>query len=167
MPPQEPLRESMERIQAIALVHDLLSYDADVRTVDLRALAEGLIPIILATNGIPPEAVSITLLVPHVALSSRKATAVALILNELVNNAIKHSLGDRDDAAIQIRLTEQQDGLMLQVRDNGPGLPPGFDLATDAHLGLQVVRTLTEQSLSGIFTLTAESGVLAQIWFPW
>ena len=166
-PPAEALRESMERIQAIALVHDLLSHEADVQSVDARAVAERLVPVALASNGLPRSAVKLEIEVASVALSSKKATTLALILNELVTNAAKHALAGRDDGWLEVRLEEAEDGLRLQVNDDGPGLPPDFDLSRDANVGLEVVRTLAERDLNGRFTLKQDGGLRAEVWFPW
>src|SRR5207302_4577298 len=56
--PEDALRESMERIQAIATVHDLLSQDADVRVVDARSVIERLVPMALRSNGLPDGSVA-------------------------------------------------------------------------------------------------------------
>jgi len=72
--PPDVLRESVERIQSIALVHDLLSQEEDVQTVDTRAMAERLVPMVLRAHGLGPETLALTLDVRAVPLSSRGAT---------------------------------------------------------------------------------------------
>jgi PAS domain S-box-containing protein len=161
------LRESVERIQAIALVHDLLSQEQDVQTVDARAVAERLAPMVLRAHGLSPGAVGLDLHVPAVPLSSKKATTLALVLNELISNAAKHALAGRQDGRLSVRLIEAEEGLRLEVTDNGPGLPDGFEPDRDASVGLQVVRTLVERDLSGKLTLSGGKGLTAAVWFPW
>ncbi len=161
------LRESVERIQSIALVHDLLSKDEDVQTVDIRAMAERLVPMVLRSTGVRPEAVVLDLSVPSVLLSSKRATTLALILNELVSNAAKHALTTRPGSRLQVRLQQANEGLALRVQDSGPGLAEGFDLDRDANVGLQVVRTLAERDLGGKLTLSTGEGLTATVWFPW
>lgn len=163
-PPREAVRESMERIQAIALVHDLLSQDEDVRTVDIRAVVERLVPMVLRSTGASAQ---VEFAVPPIPLSSKKATTLALILNELVSNALKHAFSERRSGRLQIRLEHADEGLRLQVQDDGPGLPADFDLARHANVGLQVVRTLAERDLGGKLVLTSGPGLVAQVWFPW
>jgi two-component sensor histidine kinase len=160
------LRESVERIQTIALVHDMLSQDEDVQTVDSQALAERLLPMILASGGQRNAPVTLSLQVPSVALSSKRATTVALILNELVSNAVKHAFAGRG-GTLDVRLEQMDEGLRLTVRDDGPGLPPDFNLLTHANVGLQVVRTLAERDLNGKFTLSSGPNLAAVVWFPW
>jgi two-component sensor histidine kinase len=164
---EEALRESMERIQAIALVHDLLSQDEDVRAVDVRAVIERLIPIVLRGSGIDPEAIQVSIESPSVILSSKKATALALVLNELVSNAAKHAFSPGRSRQLRVRLSHRDDGLLLSVRDDGPGLPPDFDLTRSARVGLEVVKSLVQRDLDGKLALTNDAGLLAEIWFPW
>lgn len=161
------LQETVERIQSIALVHDLLTQDEDVQTVDIQVLAERLIPMVLHSNSRHSAEVETELRVPSVLLSSKKATTLALILNELVSNAVKHAFAGRRDGRLRVELEQADEGLRLRVQDNGPGLPESFDLSRDAHVGLQVVRTLAERDLAGRFTLAGEQGLSAVVWFPW
>jgi PAS domain S-box-containing protein len=161
------IRESMERIQAIAVVHDLLSQDEDVQTVDIRAVVERLVPMVLRSSGLSSETVQTSLSVPPVPLSSKKATALALIVNELVSNAAKHAFRGRRGGRLQIRLGEANGGMLLRIQDDGPGLPSDFDLARSANVGLEVVRTLVERDLDGRLTLDGDSGLTAAVWFPW
>jgi PAS domain S-box-containing protein len=161
------LQESVERIQSIALVHDLLSQDEDVQTVDTRAMAERLIPMVLRSGNHSPNALELTVSVPSISVSSKKATTLALILNELVSNAVKHALGGSASPELSVRLAPENEGLMLRVQDNGPGLREGFDLQRDANVGLQVVRTLAERDLGGKLTLSRGPRLTAAVWFPW
>lgn len=165
--PEEALRGSIERIQAIATVHDLLTQDDDVRVVDARAVLERLVPMVLRSNGVGPEAVAVKLSVGPVPLSSRRATALALIANELVSNAAKHAFKNGRNGELTLSLHQANDELVLRARDDGPGLPADFALATHAHVGLDVVRTLAERDLDGAFTLSSSGGVLAEVRFAW
>lgn len=161
----DAIRESMERIQAIALVHDMLSQDGDVRTVETQSLLENLVPMVLQSSS--PDATRITLRldVANLALSSKQSTSLALIVNELVSNAAKHALVRGGEVEVTVR--HEGDDLVLQVRDYGPGLPEGFDLRAQTGVGLEVVRTLAERDLSGEFRLVSDTGVLAEVRFPW
>jgi PAS domain S-box-containing protein len=65
-----------------------------------------------------------------------------------------------------VRLTSEDDGHLLSVQDDGPGLPPDFALPTHANLGLLVVQTLVDRDLDGRLTLAGRSGLRAEVWFP-
>jgi len=164
---EDILRESVERVQSIAMVHDLLSQDDDVQTVDLRALAERLVPMVLRGARLAACTITTHINVPSVALSSKKATTLALILNELVSNAVKHAFSNRHEGRLVVRLNQAEEGLSLRVEDDGPGLPDDFELFRDAHVGLQVVRTLAERDLAGKLRLSRGAALSAEVWFPW
>lgn len=163
----ETLRASLERIQSISLVHDLLSQDEDVQTVDIGTLSEQIVTMVLSGGRVAPEAIDAQVRVPSISLSSKKATTLALILNELVSNAVKHAFSERTSGRLQVRLVQADDGLALRVEDDGPGLPEGFDLASHSKVGLQVVRTLAERDLGGKLILSSGPGLAAVVCFPW
>jgi len=161
------LNESMERIHAIALVHDLLSLHDDVQTVDVRAVFERLVPMILKSRGLSHERVVLTMEVPPVRVSSKRATTLALIVNELVSNAAKHAFSTTAVGLLSIRMRQAAEDLVLVIQDNGPGLPPGFNLANDAHVGLEVVQIMAERDLGGRFSLDNVGGLRAEVRFHW
>ena len=163
---EDALQESIDRIQAIATVHDLLSQDEDVRVVDARVVLERLVPMVLH-GGPAIGAADVEMDVASVPLSSKRATALALIVNELVSNAVKHACNNGKSGMIRLSLRQDSEDLVLRVRDNGPGLPAEFDLAKDSHVGLDVVRTLAERDLNGCFALRNEGGVVAEVRFAW
>jgi two-component system, sensor histidine kinase PdtaS len=164
--PGEALRSSMERIQAIALVHDLLSQEQDVQTVDARAVIAHLVPMVLRGGSVAPESLTLDLQVAPVSLPSRMGTALALILNELVSNAVKHVFARRLGSCLSVSLQPAGEGLQLSVKDDGPGLPPGFDLEQHGNVGLQVVHTLAERDLGGRLLLRCGTGLVAELWIP-
>ena len=164
---EDVLRESVERVQSIALVHDLLSQDEDVQTVDIRALAKRLVPMVLQGGCQSAQSIDTQLQVPSIALSSKKAATLALILNELVSNAVKHAFAGRPAGRLQVRLSQAEEGLLLHVEDDGPGLPAEFDLNRDASVGMQVVRTLAERDLAGKLRFSDGPGLAVEVWFPW
>ncbi|MFN3650123.1 MAG: PAS domain S-box protein [Armatimonadota bacterium] len=166
-PEQEVLRESMDRVQAIALVHDLLSQDEDVRTVNTQAVLERLVPMVLRSAGLNEESIRLTLDVPPLRLSSKRVTSLALIVNELVTNSAKHALRGKPGGSLTISLVEDCEDLVLRVKDDGPGLPAGFNLERNSSVGLDVVRILAQRDLGGRFSLTGDGGVCAEVRFPW
>jgi PAS domain S-box-containing protein len=164
--PEDALRDSIERVQAIAIVHDLLSQDEDVRVVDARAVMERLIPMVLR-SGRSTEGLLVNTDVQSIPLSSKRATVLALIVNELMSNAAKHACKADEKCELTLSLRQDSEELVLRVQDNGPGLPADFSLDTHSHVGLDVVRILAERDLNGCFTLKNQQGVLAEVRFVW
>jgi hypothetical protein len=96
-----------------------------------------------------------------IALALKQATAVALIANELLQNAGKHG-------ATRARVFMKATGPVAQLRviDNGPGFPPDFDVSRDANLGLSLVDTLARHDLRGNVLFANDSGARVEVTFP-
>ena len=73
-------------------------------------------------------------------------------INELITNAVKHGFAGRREGSIVVSLQEGAGKVLVQVRDDGVGLPEGFDPSRDARLGLRIVQGIVEQDLGGEFT---------------
>jgi two-component sensor histidine kinase len=99
-------------------------------------------------------------------LEPRIATPLALVITELIHNALEHGLADTG-SALGIHVTTNENELQVTISDDGVGLPDGFDIATSPNLGLQIVRTLTENELRGTLSLNSEaSETKAVLKFP-
>jgi two-component sensor histidine kinase len=163
----QSLRNISGRISAIALVHEQLSQDTDMHAVDMQVVAQRLVPMVLGNmNAAGESQPTLEMEVAPLPLSSKAATALALILCELVSNACKHAIIGREKARLEVGFGPADGGLLLRVKDNGPGLPAGFDPVRDANVGLQVVRTLAERDLKGRLMLRSEGGMMAEVWLP-
>jgi two-component sensor histidine kinase len=99
-------------------------------------------------------------------LGSQPATSLALITNELLQNAMEHGLPSTG-GKIAIYLHDEGSQLCLEVLDNGIGLPDDFDPQQTGGLGLEIVRTMVTEDLDGTFSLTpVEGGTLARVVVP-
>jgi two-component sensor histidine kinase len=104
---------------------------------------------------------------PVLMLSSQQATNLALILNELLNNALKHGIQGMAKGEIRVSLSEESGKILLSVRDNGKGLPENFDIKKHNGLGLQLISTLVKNEFAGEFFLeNMERGLNAKLIFP-
>jgi two-component sensor histidine kinase len=75
-----------------------------------------------------------------------RAISLALIVNELVTNAVKHGLSGRRDGHISVRVDRHDENTaLISVRDDGVGLPAGFDLNKRKGLGTRIVAALAKQ----------------------
>lgn len=163
---KEVLNESLSRILAIATVHDLLSRE-DLDMVPIKGLAEtilfhtqqGLIP--------PHKHIETRVTGDDFLLPLQQATSFALILNELVQNAVEHGFSDRNNGSITINISEEPDRYRLTVTNDGKPLPESFDPRKSTTLGLRIVDDLARGGLQGTFDLfNCEQGVCAQVVFP-
>jgi len=138
------LDESVRRVSAIALVHETLS-QADADSVEFDDVADRLV----ATVADLAEGIEVVREGEFGVLPGSIASSLALVVAELLQNALEHGLHEQGEG--RIALTTQRRGRRLQVCviDNGAGLPAGFDPETDAKLGLKIVQTLVRDDLKG------------------
>lgn len=149
---EEAIGDTLSRILAISSVHDLLSRE-DLDTVGIRSIAEMLVQHQQHSLLLPDRQITFQVRGDDVRLSMTHATQVALLLNELIQNAVEH--GFHNTVAGEVHVTvEYTDGeVSLWVSDSGDPLPEGFDAATNSHLGMQIVENLC-RGLGGKFKIS-------------
>jgi two-component sensor histidine kinase len=163
--PAESLRDSVSRIKSIAAAHELLSPD-QISSADITALAQRVADTAQGAQTRPDQSIRVQVEGPSIFLPSKPATAFALVVNELVSNALEHGLAPKGSGQIDITLDQTEEGVRVQVKDDGSGLPPGFNLVENAGLGLRIVKTLVENDLHGSIHLLNDGGACVQIHFP-
>ncbi len=155
------LQEAINRIHHVAAVHEFL-FDPNERRVNLRVLTERLVD--LSRQLVPPPlVVQFHVEGGDVFIAGDRATHAALIISELILNAIEHAFEKQSHGNVWIRLAQLGDQVAVEVRDDGQGAPQGF--APD--LGLQLVRNLTTGGLQGQFSITNDEagGAVAHVTF--
>lgn len=145
---REALIESVRRVSSIALVHDALSMSVD-EEVNLDEVIDRILPIMndVATVDTPIRINRVGMLG---VLDSDRATALIMVITELVQNAIEHAFEPAAaQGSVTIRAERSARWLDVVVHDNGRGLPDGFSVEKSDRLGLQIVRTLVSAELDG------------------
>ncbi len=138
--------ESCARVQSMALVHEKLYQSNSLSDLDFATYAESLTDSLLRAFGTDPAIIRVRLDMERVRIDIHQAIPCALLLNELVSNALKYAFPDGRAGEIRIRLRAEAAGTVcLMVGDNGVGLPPQLDPLNSETLGLQLVSTLTAQ----------------------
>jgi two-component sensor histidine kinase len=162
----ELLRQSVSRIQSIAVVHEFLSKD-ESRVINMHEVFNRIMNGIVQGTLDPDKHIQLHLDgTSEFLLPSQQATSCALIVNELLQNAVEHGYAGLDQGDIWVRLGQTPDSMCIEIEDNGSGLPEGFDVERDGGLGLQIVRTLVQEDLKGRFELENGVGVRIRITFP-
>ena len=138
----ERLNEAASRVNAVGRAYERLAYTADYENIDLieylRQIVNDLEPTV-APRKIQfdaPEAIR---------FAADRAILVGLIVNELVSNAGKYAYPNRAGGLIWVRVQTENEAIAISVRDEGFGLPPGFDPAKSKRLGTRLVTALSRQ----------------------
>ncbi len=144
---REALAESVRRISSIALVHETLSQDAGQQVV-FDKVAHRLLDMLGAGLVDQARPISMELVGGAGELPAEVATPLALVVSELVQNALEHAFHDRG-GRIEVTLDRGVRDLRLTVTDDGAGVDDGWQLESDANLGLRIAITLVESELGG------------------
>ena len=149
---QKALEESERRIRAIAMVHETLSRDVgDV--VPFADIVHPLVRVVEETVSTPELRLSFDVEGDVGDLPGELAAPLAVVLNELMQNAVDHAFSGaserRTAGRVRVCLTREQDELVVDVIDDGVGFPPGFSLDQSSGLGLSIVHVLVTTELSG------------------
>jgi two-component sensor histidine kinase len=154
---RKSLRDSISRIKSIAAVHELLSVE-QLRLTNITELAQQVCDISLRHLVRPDQRVSVRIDGPDIYLPSKQATALALVMNELIANALEHAFPFGRPGELTIDLAQEGNQVTVCVADNGRGLPRDFDSTRQGRLGLQIAQTLVEKDLAGSLRLENRHG---------
>jgi len=160
----DALRRGIARLQSVAVVHNM-TRASKLEFVDVKQAARQIVQ--LSCQAVAPEKrIETRVSGARVMLPSQQATSVAMILSELVDNALRHGLAGVAQGCISVNLAEGGGDVVIEVKDNGVGLPKGFDLESKSGLGLKVVKGLVEEDLGGTLELDTRKALTVRARFP-
>jgi two-component sensor histidine kinase len=151
------IEESVRRVRSISLVHEILSREAggDAPFIDIvRPLCRMVEESLYA----PERPVRCQVEGDAGTLPAIVATPLAVVLNELLQNAYDHAFPDGTEGRVQVELEREGDEVAVRVVDDGVGFPPDFTLDRGTGLGLSIVRTLVRSELRGEITIESADG---------
>ena len=158
------IRNLTNRVSGLATVHDLLSA-SEWAPLPLSDLAG---QVIKSAMQIRPRDKQVFIDVPPspVRVTPDQAHNLALVINELATNTIKHTLPGRNEAHISVRIALEDDVVLFEYRDDGPGYPEDV-LQLERHaVGFDLIKNLTRQNLRGELSLHNDEGAVTVIRLP-
>jgi two-component sensor histidine kinase len=147
---QRALAEAVQRVGSIAMVHEILSQTVD-EEVDFDEIADQLLAMVCEVAA-PGVVVATSREGSFCRVPADVATALALVMTELLTNAVEHGLR-RQPGSVRLVVNRAAGRLTARVEDDGVGLPVDFDVDSSPSLGISIVRTLVESELGGVLTL--------------
>jgi len=159
------LNDGVARILSVAVVHEFFAQQ-ETRVINITDVCQRVVN--HTRQGIlqPDKPIRLTLTGPGIYLPAQQATTCALIINELLQNAVEHGYERKPGGTISVNLRDDGDRVVITVVDDGQGLPEDFSLEQADSLGLQIVQTLVQDDLKGQFELREGDGVSAIVTFP-
>ncbi|MDX1522840.1 MAG: histidine kinase N-terminal domain-containing protein, partial [Anaerolineae bacterium] len=145
---KEVLDETLHRILSIAVIHEFLSYE-DSNIINIKDISNRIASQLQQGVLDPEKNITLEVKGQPIYLPARQATASSLILNELLQNAIEHGFEKKRSGKIQINLEDGGDEVIINVTDDGDGLPDDFNIDNSDSLGLNIIKILVEGDLRG------------------
>ncbi|CAB4692625.1 MAG: histidine kinase [Actinobacteria bacterium] len=142
------LEEAVRRVASIAIVHETLS-NSSTESVAFDEVYDRIVhnAIELSTHKINVEKLG-----SFGTFDSQIATPLALVITELIHNALEHGLANSGEK-LRIEISRTASQCVVKIIDDGVGLPTDFNWDQSSNLGLQIVKTLTENELKGSIEL--------------
>jgi two-component sensor histidine kinase len=150
--PKKALDDSVNRVLAIAAVHEVLTERRD-DDVDLAELLDRLRAMIVQGLAVGKD---VETALESVSIAGNRATALALVFSELLQNALEHG-----GTLVRIDLARRNGDVLLAIADDGPGIA-----GDGSGTGLSIVRALVRDELGGSLSLENDGGLRAEVVFP-
>lgn len=154
---RQALGEMVQRVHAMALVHERLYQRQDLAGLSMPDYVRDLFSGAMASQSLNPEHIQLHLDAEEILLSLDRAVPLGLLMNELISNSLKHGFRDGRHGTIQISIHRKDGATHLDVQDDGAGLPEGFDPGSCPSMGLQVANSLAHQ-LGGQLKFSSQNG---------
>ena len=151
--------ESMNRVKAMALIHERLYQSKDITNIDFNEYVRALVSELYASYMISTNKIKTKILIEDVDFTIDTAIPCGLIINELFSNSLKYAFPNDKNGTISIKLLKKADfNYELIIGDDGIGLPKKVDIRKSGSLGLRLVFGLAEEQLAGDLKINQENG---------
>ena len=160
------LGESQQRIKSMSLIHENLYQSDNLLEIDFEDYINMLANSLCRFYSVPGVSVSLDIHVDNVALDIETAVPCGLIINELISNSLKHAFKGREGrGTIFVTFKSVNCRYVLEIGDDGVGLPKGFEPSDSSSMGMEIVSILTQQ-LDGRLRVDGANGARFEISFP-
>lgn len=158
-------KESENRAQSMALIHERLYRTGDLQNVELGDYITSLAKDLFGTYVTNPDKVKMEIEVENVKLHIDSMIPLGLIINEVVTNTLKYAFPEDKTGTLIIKFYKKGNEFFLTVKDDGVGIPKDFDIEKSDSLGMQLITNLTQQ-LDGELEIIKSPGATFNIKFP-
>jgi two-component sensor histidine kinase len=153
----EIFNNSRSRIETMSLIHEKLYRTEDLSSIEISNYVKELVNHLIKAYNINSALVDFTVSSEKIYLSIDTAIPCGLIINELVNNTLKHAFPRGYRGKILINIKKENEIIFISIKDNGIGLPENLDEKVNKSLGLQLINTLIKQ-LDGVLEIYKNNG---------
>ncbi len=157
------MKDGIQRVRSMAFIHQNLCHDNSANSVDMDEYVKVLSNHLFQSYNIHPQKIQLHAAIENLHLHTDTAIPLGMILNELVSNSLKYAFKNRGKGDIWIAVKKIKNKILLQVRDNGDGLPEGFDPGNTTTFGFELIHAFV-QKLKGQIQIRGNNGTDVQIY---
>mgnify|MGYP000536637432 CR=1 FL=1 len=161
---QSILRDSISRVHTMGVIHDQLYQSGNLTQVAFDSYIKTLTNQIQDTFWSQDRPIDLQLDCDPIKLNINQAVPCGLLLNEILTNAFKHAFSGQQNARIEIQIQQNAETIQMRISDNGEGLPEEVQDNSPETLGLHMIQTLINQ-LEASTDIQADQGVTYHISF--
>ncbi len=161
---KEIFKESQNRAQSMALIHERLYRSSDMKSIDFVDYIRSLTRDLFDTYSTQEDRIDLKMDVEDVEVDIDNAVPLGLIINEMVTNSLKYAFPNERAGTISISFHKQKDQYLLEVSDDGVGIPEEFEVEKSDSLGMMLINSLTTQ-IGGELEMERSPGTTFRIKF--
>jgi len=156
------IREGIQRVQSMAFIHQNLYQGNAVNSVNMHEYIKMLSNHLFQTYNIQTDKIKFHTQIEDLKLHTDTAIPLGMILNELVSNSLKYAFNKQESGDIWVAMKKTDNELLLQVKDNGIGLPVDFRPENSSSFGYEIIKAFS-QKLKARMNIDGNNGTDVQI----
>jgi two-component sensor histidine kinase len=141
----QAIKESRNRVYSMALIHQNLYNEQNLMSIEMDDYINKLCQSLFASYNASENKIILETDVDPVLLDVDMVIPVGLVLNELISNALKYAFCDKEQGVLRITFKNSEDGMLLQVRDNGKGFPKGMNIYQSPSFGYKLIKAFAQK----------------------
>ena len=138
------LNASVSRIRSIAGIHEQLYQSENFSDINLSKSLKRLVNELISTM-VTSTKIHQEIHLDPVLMTMQHATSLSLIVNEVITNILKHAFVGKEEGTITVHLSDKEEHILLEIKDDGIGLPDDFDAEESDSIGMELINILSEQ----------------------
>lgn len=160
---QSALEGAVSRVQSMRVLYEQLLASDEQKELSAKQYIENLADSIVASL-FDSDRITLDKQIADFQLASNRMFHIGIIINELLTNAMKYAFNGKESGQLWVTVEEENRNVTINVRDNGSGLPDGFDAGASQGFGLMLVSMISEQ-LGGSFSIRNDNGTRCTVAF--
>jgi PAS domain S-box-containing protein len=162
---QEVFRETQNRVMSMSYIHQSFYQSGDLTEINFDIYIQKLVNNLFNIYDTNPVLINFEIDTKGISMGVDTAIPCGLMINEMVSNSLKHAFVKGNRGSISITLDEKDGVCILNIKDNGRGIPDSVQLGKSTSLGMVLITMLCDQ-IDGSISLKREGGTEYEVRFP-